>query len=73
MTDMPDPTEEMAQLVRELVGDVEIYGITSNSQGKQLQARVFADGAPYLYTFELDTATGKYRLARALPLGQQKL
>jgi hypothetical protein len=61
------------QVILELVGEAEIYGVKWSSDGGRIQARVLVEGLPYLQTFELDRDQGKYFLAAEQPLGQQKL
>lgn len=63
----------LAEIVQELVGDAEVYGVSANEGESEIQARVFSDGAPYLYSFGRDSPTGKYELTSIQPLGQQKL
>lgn len=60
-------------IVEDLVGEGEVYGVSANADESEIQARVFSDGAPYLYSFGRDPATGKYAVTAVLPLGQQKL
>ena len=63
----------LTAIVQELVGDAEIYGLTANKDESEIQARIFSDGAPYLFSFTQDPGTGKYEVTVIQPLGQQKL
>lgn len=63
----------LTAIVQELVGDADVYGLKANEDESELQARVFSDGAPYLYSFSRDPASGKYQVSAIQPLGQQKL
>jgi len=63
----------LREIVQELVGDAEIYGINANADESEIQARIFSDGAPYLYSFSRDALTLRYVITTVRPLGQQKL
>ena len=63
----------LREIIEELVGEAEIYGISANADESEIQARVFSDGAPYLYTFTRDPDSGSYQVSAIQPLGQQKL
>jgi len=63
----------LREIVQQLVGDAEVYGISAKDDESEIQARVFSDGAPYLYSFRLDPGSGKYEVTTVQPLGQQKL
>ena len=65
--------QEIREMIIELVGAEEIYGIQSSSNQDYIQARVFVDELPYLQTFRRDSETGKYHLESEQALGQQKL
>lgn len=63
----------LKEIVQALVGDAEIYGINCNEDESEIQARIFSDGAPYLYSFSRDALTDRYAITMIRPLGQQKL
>ena len=64
---------QIRQLIHELVGEQEIYGVAWNEDQSQVQVRVFVEDLPYLQTFSRDPESGKYVLESESPLGQQKL
>ena len=65
--------QEIREMITELVGAEDIYGIQSSPNQDFIQARVVVDDLPYLQTFRRDAETGKYHLESEQALGQQKL
>jgi hypothetical protein len=63
----------LAELLTELFGDAHIGHYTISEDGSHVQARVFQDGVPYLYIYEIDNEAGEYKLKTLNSLGRARL
>jgi hypothetical protein len=66
-------SEKLKLLLAELFGDEHVGAYTASADLRSVQARVWVDGLPFMYVYELDDACGEYKLKALNALGRAKL
>jgi hypothetical protein len=73
MEDQAVRSEKLKLLLAELFGEEHVGAYTASDDLRRVQARVWVDGLPFMYVYELDNATGEYKLRTLNSLGRAKL
>jgi len=73
MEDQACRSEKLKLLLAELFGEEHVGAYTASDDMRRVQARVWVDGLPFMYVYEVDDASGEYKLLALNGLGRAKL
>ena len=73
MDDQAARSEKLKRLLAELFGGEHVGAYTVSDDLRSVQARVWVDGLPFMYVYELDDASGEYKLKALNSLARAKL